>query len=313
MEKIIVRERGLEKFNPLERVLVYDDFDLGFNGWLDLTPNFVYDNYLPNACQVDLGSWGPCMISAAPMRFAASHGSMEGTYSLKLSTRPNSRPYQEPPADGGMGFAIKRLSRVNEDRYLQLETWYSYTPQQDRWGIGEEDIRAFGLLFDIQDSTYRWMPGVRYVNSVNGRKTKRWQYFCVTEGVTREEWTGNPDGWEAPGIDPMWSGRRYPDGSADGFQWIPDGEQQLVYNEGPDKLNWLYARLLIDYDRREYVELQSMDRTFDLRGLATTPAPKYAGVTGLINPAFFIETDADRSVFLYLDSVVYSTGNQPRT
>jgi hypothetical protein len=310
---VIVRERGLEKFSPLEKVLVYDDFDLGLNGWLDLTPNFANEDYRSQPSQVDLGSWGPSMLSAAPMRFAASHGSMEGTYSLKLATRPAARAYEMAPADGGLSTVIKRLSRVDQDhRYLQLEAWYSYTPQQDRWGKGEEDIRAFGMWFDVQDDSYRWQPGVRYVNSANGTKVKRWQYFHVSDGVTREQWSGSADGWEVPGIDAIWCGRRYPDGSADGFQWIPDGHQQLVYNESPDKLNWLYMRLTVDLELREYVEFQSMGRTFDLRRTPTTLAPTYDGIWGLINPVFFIETDTDRCVYMYLDSVVYSTGTSTR-
>jgi len=252
------------------------------------------------------------MLSAAPMRFAASHGSMEGNYSLKLATRPVAGPYEQPPVNGSMSTVIKRLSRVNDDHpYLQLEAWYSYTPHQDRFGKGEEDIRAFGMWFDVQDDEHRWQPGVRYVNSVNGTKVKKWQFFQAAEGVTREQWTGSPDGWEAVGIDAIWCGRRFPDGSADGFQWIPDGEQQLVYNESPDKLNWLYMRMLVDLDKREYVEFQSMGRTFDLRGVKTTLAPTYDGISGLINPVFFIETDTDRSVFMYIDSVVYSTGASP--
>jgi len=54
-----MRERGLEKFRPLERVLVYDDFDHGLNGWLDLTPNFVHEDYRQQPSQLHLGSWGP--------------------------------------------------------------------------------------------------------------------------------------------------------------------------------------------------------------------------------------------------------------
>ena len=153
---------------------------------------------------------------------------------------------------------------------------------------------------------------MRYVNSVNGQKVKRWQYFDVSDGVTREQWAGDKDGWEATGIDAIWCGRRFPDGSADGFQWIPDGEQKLVYNESPDKLNWLYMRMLVDLDSRQYVEFQSMGKTFDLRGLAPQMADPYDGITGLINPVFYIESDTDRRVFMYLDSVVYSTGREPR-
>lgn len=309
MDSVLSFERGLGVFQPLCHVVSYDDFDLGFNGWLDLTPNFVNDDYRQHPTEVDLASWAPTMISSAPMRFAASHGSMEGTYSLKLSTRPHANRYEDKPAAGSMGCAIKRLSVVDPQmRYIQIETWYAYTPQQDRLGIGEEAIRAFGFYFDLQDAQHRWMPGIRYVNSVNGQLLKKWQYWRVADGVTKQDWCfGRTDGWQEPGIDNLWYGRRYPDGSADGFQWIPDGHQDLLYNESPDKLNWVYLRLTIDYVNREYVELQSMDRTFDLRGLQPTLTPPYRGITGLINPIFFVETDTDRSVNLFLDSVVYST------
>ncbi len=130
------------------------------------------------------------MISAAPMRYAASHGSMEGMYSLKLSTRDRAAPYEEQPSPGSVGVAIKRLSRHQPNlRYIQMEAWYSYTPSQDREGLGEEDIRAFGFFFDLQDKESRWQPGVRYVNSVNGKLKKSWQIFQASEGVTREQWS----------------------------------------------------------------------------------------------------------------------------
>lgn len=308
MERYISYERGLEKFNPLSRVMVYDDFDRGFNGWLDLTPNYVYDNYESFESVVDLSSWAPTMLSSASSRFAASHGSMEGTFSLKLTTAPTGRPHTERPADGSMGMAIKRLSSFGNPSKIQIEAWYSYTPAQDREGLGEEDIRAFGFFFDIQDSEYRYQPGVRYVNSLGGELVKKWQYWKVSDGVTRADWNyGVEDGWCKPGIDNAWCGRRFEDGSSDGYQWVPDGEQDLLYNETPDKLNWIYMRLTVDVEKREYVELQSMDRVFDLRGITATLQDKYRSIDNLINPVFYIETDTDRSVHLFLDSVVYST------
>ena len=303
---VFLRERGLEKFNPLARIITYDDFDLGFNGWMDLTPNFVYPDYQQAPGPIDVARWAPTMLSSAPMRFASSHGSMEGTYSLKLSTRPVASRWEEPVVPGSMGCAIKRLSRFGNPNKLQIEAWYTYTPQQDREGLGEEDIRAFGFYFDVQDSEYRYKPGVRYVNSINGKLVKKWQYWKVTENVTTKEWCGLEDGWYLPGIDNHFYGRRYPDGSSDGYQWVPDGAQELVYNESPDKLNWNYFRLVIDYNKREYIELQSQDRIFDLRGIAPTATPRYKGIDNLINPIFYIETDTNRSVNLFLDSVVYS-------
>ena len=257
---------------------------------------------------VDLERWAPTMLSAAPMRFAATHGSMEGNYSLKLSTRPVANRYEEPPAAGSMGTAIKRLSRTELQKKIQIEAWYSYTPQQDRFGKGEEDIRAFGFYWDLQDSEYRYMPGVRYVNSVNGKLVKKWQYWRATEGVTRKDWCfGLEDGWQEPGVDNLWYGRRYPDGSADAYQWVPNGEQELVYNESPDKINWMYFRLTFDFERRKYIELQSLDRVFDLDGLAPTMSPRYESIDNLINPIFYVETDTNRSVNFFIDSIVYST------
>jgi hypothetical protein len=308
MNKVIAYERQLSRFQPLDNVIAFDDFDKGFNGWMDLTPNYVYDDYNSFPSAVDLSSWAPTMLSSAPMRFAASHGSMEGTYSLKLTTAPRAAPHTQPPADGSMGIALKRLSRYGNPRLIQIETWYSYTITQDRPGHGEEAIRAFGCYFDIQDTEYRYMPGVRYVNSLDGQLVKRWQYWKLSEGVTPEQWSfGVENPWCKPGIDNLWYGQRYADGSADGYQWVPDGQQDLLYNESPDKINWLYFRLTADVEKRQYVEFQSMDKVFDLRTVSPTLVPRYGSIDNLINPIFYVETDTDRSVNLFLDSVVYST------
>jgi len=308
VERFLSYDRGLERFNPLARVITYDDFDTGFNGWLDLTPNYVYEDYESFPSAVDLSSWPATQLSSASMRFASSSGSMEGTYSLKLTTAPTGGPHTEPPRPGSMGHAIKRLSRFGDPHLIQIEAWYSYTPAQDRVGLGEEDIRAFGFFFDVQDSEHRYMPGVRYVNALGGQPVKRWQYYRVADGVSRKDWNfGVEDGWCVPGVDNQWYGRRFEDGSGDGYQWVPGGEQDLLYNESPDKINWLYFRLTVDVKQRQYVELQSMDQIFDMRGLQPTLAPGYKSIKDLINPVFFVETDTDRSVHLFLDSVVYST------
>ena len=56
MDRVLTYDRGLERFNPLARVMTYDDFDKGFNGWMDLTPNYVYDDYESFESHVDLSS-----------------------------------------------------------------------------------------------------------------------------------------------------------------------------------------------------------------------------------------------------------------
>src|SRR5690606_40840841 len=111
MEKFLSYERGLGRFRPLENVICYDDFDRGYNGWMDLTPNYVEEDYESFESVVDLSSWAPIQLSSASMRFAASHGSMDGTYSLKLTTAANAGPATEPPAPGSMG--DRKSTRLN--------------------------------------------------------------------------------------------------------------------------------------------------------------------------------------------------------
>jgi len=308
MQHMIAFPPGLSRFQPLETILTYDDFDTGLNGWLDLKPNYRFEGFDPRKGPLDLTRWGPTMLSSATFAFPGTHGSMSGTYSLKLTTRPVANKYEEIPAAGSLGHAIKRLS-MHKTGLAQFEMWYTYTPEQDRIGLGEKDIRAFGVLFDVQDGQYRYMPAVRYLNAVNGELVQRWQYGNA-EGVTDAEWEYGVEGWCKRGIDPQWFGRRHADGSTDGFKFVPDGAQKLCYNESDDKINWMYLRFQVDLATRQYVELQSGDRKFDLRGLAPTLVPAYANIEGLLNPMLWIETDTNRRVFLYVDSIVLSIGQE---
>ena len=231
---------------------------------------------------------------------------MSGTYSLKVSSRANAGRYEDPPAPGGQGCAIKRLTSFRPWGLIQIEAWYAYTPEQDRVDLGEKDIRAFGLMFDLQEGDHRYMPALRYLNSVNGELTQRWQYSRAAD-VTAKQWEhGMPGGWHKTGIDPQWYGRRYHDGRSDGFRDVPGGGQPLCYNESDDKINWMYVRFLFDTVKHEYVELQSGQRLFDLRGLGPTLADPYSNIDGLLNTVFWVEADTNRRVFLYIDSVVIS-------
>jgi hypothetical protein len=307
MQRFIACDTGLDKFNPLPRILAYDDFDRGFCGWVDLTPNFTLENFDSRESIIEKKHFGPIMLSTASFGLVGTHGSMDGIYSLKLCTRPEANRYEEPPAPGSMSHAIKRLSVDKARGPVQFEMWYAYTPEMDRWGLSEKDIRAFGVLFDVQDDDHRYFTAVRYVNAVNGEMKQHWQ-VARTADVTDEEWAyGTSGDWCKRGVDPLWYGRRYPDGSTDGFDFIPGAHQQLCYNESDDKINWLYFRLVIDLEKREYVELQSGEDTWDLRGMQPGFVNPYARIRGLLNPLIWVETDTNRRVFLYVDSVVIST------
>ncbi len=296
----------IQRYSPLDEILCYDQFDSGNHGWLDLRPNFVGPGFRAHSNEVDLVHWGPSMLSTATFPRMGTHGALSGTYSLKLSTRGPANPIDERPAPGSMGLSIKRLAQHAPYREVQLEAWVAYTPEDDREGKGDLDVRAFGCFFDFQSGGNRWMPGVRYLNSAEGKAVKRWQYFAVDDDVTDEAWSYDGKGWHATGIDSQWYGKRRKDGSSDGFQWLPGGEHRVVANEADDKINWMYLRLLIDVKRREYIELQCMDRVFDMRGLAPKMVHPYDGIDGLINPIFFVEADTDRRAFLFIDSTVLS-------
>src|SRR3546814_9192142 len=95
--------------------------------------------------------------------------------------------------------------------------------------------------------------------------------------VTDEEWAyGTSGDWCKRGIDPIWYGRRHEDGSTDGFRFVPDGKQELCYNESDDKSNWTYVRLLYDTEKKEYVEFKSRARVLELRGLSPCRSAPYA-------------------------------------
>jgi len=306
----------LDRFDPLSRILTFDVFRSGFNGWMTLMPNFTQPpDFGTRETVFEKTQVAPVMLSSATFRYPGTHGAMSGNYSLKLSTRPVASRYEEIPVPGSFGHALKRLSFHRPQRGLvQLEMWFSYTAEQDRVagsddlaGISERAIRAFGVSFDIQDRGDRYFAGARYLNSVNGELKQRWQLMRAAE-CTDEEWAyGRKGEWNRRGVDNFWYGRRYPDGRHDGFQDIIDGDQQLCYNETDCKINWLYFRLLFDTEKREYVELQCEDETFDVRGIGFTIVPTYARIEKLLNPNIWVENDTDRRVFMFVDSILISS------
>ncbi|ANY06003.1 DUF6772 family protein [Pseudonocardia sp. HH130630-07] len=300
-------------YDPLPRVLTADDFDDGMNGWLDLRPNFVAPDFREHSDDIDLIHWGPTMLSSATFAFGGTHGSANGTYSLKISSRAAAAPADQPPAPGSMGLAIKRLSVPPRVRRLRIETLFAYKVEQDRPGLGVNDLRAFGMFVDLQDSEHRYMPGVRYVNAVGGEPVRRWQFYSPTDADDRE-WSYGADGWHKAGIDPQWFGARRADGSTAATTWFPDGGQRLIYNESDDKLNWTPLSLTVDLATRRYEEFRVGSRILRFPdGAHPTLAPAYDDIEGLLNPVFFVEADTDRRVSLFLDSVVISAAGGQRS
>ncbi len=308
-------------YDPLPQIIFHDDFDQGLNGWVVLSPNLRQDviDYYP--AQKKYAHWGPPMLSSATFGYVGTHGSISGTYSLKIATRPVAGRPDEQPVPGQIGHAIKRLTFLKR-QLLRCEMWYTFKAEMDRPGLGESDIRSFGFFWDIQDDEKRSFYGARYLNAAGGKMQQRWQIFKASEG-TDEDW-GAP-GQSAPGhdvdstdgenrvflrrgIDPQWLGKRFADGGSEGYTDVEDGHQALCFNETPDKINWHYPALTVDLEKREYVELRSVNKSWDLRGISPKPVDGYPRINYLLNPVLFVEADTDRRVFLFVDSIVNSTG-----
>jgi hypothetical protein len=275
----------LSRFDPMERIIVYDDFDRGIQGWTSLIGNYedTLDAVLPPYRDIR----GP-MLSNLSMWDTGSDGSMNGTYALKLATRPKT---------GSLGVAIKRLT-FRHAGPIRLEAYFTFKPEASELRLSETDVRAVGVLFDFQDvdrkgsGSERVMPHLRYLNALDGEAQFRWQFKRQLEplqdiggtGKTRSHFHLAPEGWED----------------------IPDGGQLLCYNEIATKQNWYYLRVDWDLSSMSYLHFQCNDRVFDVSALAPMRMPAMANLWCMLNTVFFVETDCDKRAFLYLDSVLLS-------
>ncbi len=302
----------LSRYNPLSRILFHDDFDDGLSGWTEQVGNYrgsldtgggVY-----SSLQFDLR---PPMLSTLTMWDSGTVGSIDGSYAMKLATRPEvghiAKPNKRITLGGGgllqfeMWFVFKPEA-VSSELSVGTEGFYANRSELGvTWARTEQDdqpletVHSFGISMDIQDTEQRWWPAIRFLNADNGQLVEKWQ-------------------WGAGGV-------RHP--YLDGWIDIEDGHQPLCYNEIPTKHNWHYLRFLVDLSNRTYVEMQCNERTYDLRGKRYeyrnvhpeeeqfTPymdreSPVIPRCWGMLNTGPFLQTGADRRSFLYVDSIVLS-------
>lgn len=269
----------LSKFDPLPRIIFYDDFDHGLHGWSPLIGNYegTLDNMLPEYADLR-----PPMLSSGTMWDTGTAGSMEGTYSLKLATRPRA---------GNISVGIKRMTWRHRGP-VRVEAYFTFKPEAAELRLSEKDVRAVGLLLDIQDEEYRWMPHLRYLNTLNKMSTKKWQFKRKREplvqigdsGKTKSHFHLASTGWED----------------------VPQGKQELCYNEIATKYNWYYLRLDIDLETRQITGLQCNNRIHDITDVAPMVLPAMPNLMCMLNILFWAETDVDKRAFLYVDSVLLS-------
>ena len=277
-------DRALSRFDPLKRVIALDDFDRGFCGWTQLVGNYEHtlDVMSPGYAQ-----HSQPMLSTCTAWDFGSHGSVDGSYSLKVASKARR---------GSRNVAIKRLT-FRERGPIRLEFYFTFKPEASELRLSEDSVRHFGFAYDLQggdrdDNCERVMPHMRFLNALDGENLQRWQFKQHTtpmqplgnEGKTVTHDHLGPGDW----------------------QDLPGGAQRLCYNEIPTKVNWHYACFDFDLATMRATAFRCNDRRFDMAGHESIRIPAMRNLWCMLNILFFVETDTDRRAFAYIDSVCLS-------
>ena len=269
----------LSKFDPLSRIIYFDDFDTGLNGWTGLIGNYedTLDSILPGFRDLR-----PPMLSSAGFWDTGSAGSFDGTYAMKLATRPRAE---------SLSVGIKRIT-FRGNGPLRLEAYFTFKPEAEKLRLSDTDAGSIGFLFDLQDDKHRVMPHVRYLNAHNGERVQKWQF--KRERVPIRDVGGTGETVSHFHL------------SADGWEDIPGGDQKLCYNEIATKQNWHYLRVGFDLDTMAFTEFQCNDQAFVVDSMAPMVMPAMPNLWCMLNAAFWSEAGSDRRTMLYVDSVLLS-------
>ena len=269
----------LSRYDPLSRVIYFDDFDSGMNGWTTLVGN--YEDSLETMTRSYARHTQP-MLSQITHWDSGTHGSFDGTYALKIATRA---------VPGERNTAIKRVTFRKASK-IRIETYFAFKPEANELKLSDKDVRTVGLLFDLQDDKQRVMPHLRYLNTLDGQRMHKWQYKKTTtpfraiggrsETVTHDHLS--PQDWED----------------------VPGAQQDLCYNEIPTKINWHYLRFDFDLDRMAWLGFQCNDQVFDCAQVDSIKMPAMPNLSCMLNLVFFCESDTAKRTFFYLDSVLLS-------
>ena len=287
----------LSKFSPLPRVLYFDDFDEGMNGWCELVGNHTgnLDEIRPIA-----KDFRPPQLSSCTFFDIGTHGSVDGTYALKLATRPQANH---------SAVAIKRMTYAARG-LVQFEAYLTFKSEPvmagDRGWDGNQapSERLFGeftLSNDIcvGETGPRCHGVIRYRNTdADGSLVQRWIRPTSVEPTTKMDRLGLVKG-----------GARQDFFSLRPEDWVAvrGGRQPLCFNETASKVNWHYVRWLFDTSRLRSLEFQCNDMRLDLRDvIVPTYQEPYRGISNLLNLYVAVRTHANVRNFLYLDSVVVS-------
>lgn len=275
----IVGNPVLDRFDPLPRIIFLDDFDNGIGGWTALIGNYEgsLDTVLP-----PYRDHRPPQLSNLTMWDTGTNGAFDGTYAMKIATRPKK---------GHQAVALKRIT-FRKACPIRMEAYFTFKPEATALELSNLDVRSIGFLYDLQDSKSRVMPHLRYLNALDGVSKQVWQYKKETtrfhnignSGNTVSHYHLAPEGW----ID------------------VPNGAQSMCYNEIATKQNWHYMRVDFDLATMRYISMQCNDKVIDLSGVDSITIPAMSNLWCMLNVIFFAEADTDKRTFFYLDSVLLS-------
>jgi hypothetical protein len=276
---------ALSRFDPLPRIITFDDFDRGFCGWTQLVGNYEHtlDAMLPGYAQ-----HSHPMLSTLPNWDFGSHGGVDGDYALKIATRPRK---------GAQNVTIKRLT-FRDAGPIRLEFYFTFKPEANELRLSETDVRSVGFIYDLQvgdragGNPERVMPHLRFLNAENGEHVQKWQFkrrttpfqALGTENKIVTHYHLAPTDWED----------------------LPDGHQKLCYNEIPTKVNWHYVCFDFDLSTMQATGFRCNDRVYDLSSFDSIRIPAMRNLWCMLNIGFFAEADTDKRAFLYVDSVCLS-------
>ncbi len=285
----------LSRFRPLSRVLFHDDFDNGINGWAELQAN--HNGNLDELRPV-LSDMRPPQLSSCTFFDIGTHGSLSGTYSLKLATRAKAF---------STAVGIKRLTYSKPGR-VQFEMWFTYKAEQTFDGPAKWDGNASPTELNFGDFTLsndicegeggpRYHCALRYLNTDrSGKLVQQWMYKTSLHTTTKME----REGFKAQTED-------YHVRDVNDWVAVPGGHQPLCFNEVATKVNWHYLRWVFDTSTRRNVELQVNELTMDLRGIPVLIyEQKYHALNHLLNLLVDVRTHKAVRNFLFVDSIVVS-------
>jgi hypothetical protein len=127
----------LSKYDPQKRIIYFDDFDEGINGWTELIGNYEdnLDSLLPGYRDLR-----PPQLSSVSMWDSGTVGSLDGIYALKIATRAKK---------GHQAVSIKRTT-FRHAGPLRMETYFTFKPEANVLSLSDTAVRSVGFFFDLR-------------------------------------------------------------------------------------------------------------------------------------------------------------------